>query len=84
VDLRQRQELNRGFGDGLARAFELAVTPVVFGFIGFGIDRLLGIQPVFTSALAVLAVIGMFIRLWYGYDLEMRRHESEGKWAKRS
>ncbi len=84
MDLRQRQELNRGFGDGLARAFELAVTPVVFGLIGYGLDSLLGIVPVLTVVLAVLAVVGMFVRLWYGYDVEMRRHEREGAWARRS
>lgn len=83
MDLRQRQELNRGFGDGLARAFELAVTPLVFAAIGYGLDRLLGTGPVLAWVLGTLAVIGMFVRLWYGYDLEMRRHESEGTWAKR-
>ena len=38
MELHERRDMYNGFGDGLARAFELAVTPVVFGGIGFGLD----------------------------------------------
>lgn len=72
--------MNRGFGDGMSRAFELAVTPLVFGAIGFGLDRALDTSPVFTVGLAVFAVIGMMIRLWFGYDVEMREHEASSAW----
>lgn len=75
-DLSASRELNKGFGDGMSRAVELVLTPLVFGGLGFGLDLLAGTSPVFTVALAVFAMVGMFIRLWYGYDLEMRNHEA--------
>src|SRR4029450_11093471 len=38
-DLTLKQEMNRGFGDALATAFELALTPVIMGLIGWQLDR---------------------------------------------
>jgi F0F1-type ATP synthase assembly protein I len=76
-NLRDRQQLNHGFGDAMSRAFEIAVTPVIFGLLGFWLDHVFGTQPVLTVALAVFAVVGMFVRSWIGYDAEMRRHEAE-------
>lgn len=75
-ELSAQRELNRGFGDGMSRAVELAITPLVFGGLGWLLDSWLGTSPAFTVGLAVFAVVGMFLRLWYGYDLEMKRHES--------
>lgn len=80
-DLDEKRDLNRGFGDGMSRAFEIAVTPIVFGALGYGIDAIAGTAPAFTIALAAFAVVGMFVRLWYGYDAEMRAHESTSPWA---
>ena len=78
--LHEKRELNRGFGDGMSRAFELAVTPIVFGLLGWGLDSLLGTAPVLAIGLALFAIAGQFARLWYGYDAEMREHEANGRW----
>lgn len=78
-----KRAMNQGFGDGMARAFELVVTPMVFGAIGFLIDEVAGTTPVFTAVLATFGVIGTVVRLWYGYDQEMRSHEAAGRWARR-
>jgi len=79
VDRRDhKRDSYNGFGEGLARAFELAFTPAIFGVMGYGLDGLFGIRPVLTIALALFALCGMFVRLWYGYDREMRRHEATG------
>jgi hypothetical protein len=83
VDLRYQRDTYNGFGETLARGFELAVTPAIFGAIGFGLDKWLGIVPVLTIVLLVLALCGMFVRMWFGYDEEMKRHEAEGPWATR-
>jgi hypothetical protein len=80
VDLR---DTYNGFGDGLARAFEIAVTPIVFGAIGYGLDRLIGIVPILTIVFFVIALVGMFIRLWYEYDMKMKEHEAAAPWAAR-
>lgn len=82
--LREKQELNNGFGEALARAFEMVVTPMLFGLMGFGIDHLFGTRPVFMAGFFVFALAGVFVRMYYGYDREMRRHDEEGPWAKRS
>lgn len=79
----QRQELYKGFGDTLALAFELAVTPVIFGLMGYGLDRWLGTLPILTVVFVVLCIVGLSVRLWYDYDARMRVHEANGPWARR-
>lgn len=83
VDVRDRRDLYNGFGAGLQRAFELAVTPAVFGALGFAADQWLGTQPVVMIAALVLALVGMFARFWYAYDDEMKAHEARSPWARR-
>ena len=77
MDLRERREISNGFGDGLARAFEMAVTPAVFGVLGFLVDRQLGIVPWCTIALTVLALAGSTYMTWFRYDAEMKAHEQQ-------
>lgn len=77
-------ELYRNFGDGFTRAFELAVTPVVFGAMGYGLDRWLGIVPIFTTLLVLAAVIGLLLRTWYGYVNRMEALEQAGPWAQQT
>lgn len=84
MDLRERRELNRGFGDTLARAFEFAAAPAVFGALGYLADGALGTKPVITIIAVVLAFVGAFVRFWYGYDAEMKIREAEGPWSARS
>ena len=81
MDLRARRELNNGFGEALSRAFELAVTPVVFGFLGHLIDLRTHTSPIFMLAFAAFAVVGSFVKLWYAYDGEMRSRDAESPWA---
>jgi F0F1-type ATP synthase assembly protein I len=81
--LTQRRELYQGFGDTLAVAFELAFTPVIIGLMGYGLDRWLGTLPVLTIIFVVMAVVGLSVRMYYGYDARMRVHEANGPWARR-
>lgn len=81
--LTQRRELYQGFGDTLAVAFELAVTPVVVGLMGYGLDRWLGTTPILTVVFVLMAIVGLSARMFYGYDARMRVHEANGPWAKR-
>jgi F0F1-type ATP synthase assembly protein I len=73
----QQRQLNQGFGDALAKAFEFAVTVGIFFVIGFLLDRWLGTTPLFMIVLSVFVVIGQTVRLWYAYDAQMRKHEDE-------
>ncbi|MDQ3756951.1 MAG: AtpZ/AtpI family protein [Actinomycetota bacterium] len=80
--MRDKRDLYNGFGNGLSRAFEFAVTPVVFGGLGYALDRRLDLVPVVTIVATLLALAGMFVRMWYGYDAEMKAHEAHGPWGR--
>ena len=47
MDLRDRRELNNGFGNALTLAVELTVTPMIFGFLGWLLDGRLNTRPIF-------------------------------------
>lgn len=78
-----KADVYRSMGDGFARAFELAVTPALFAAMGYGLDRWIGIVPVLTILLGLVAIIGMLLRTWYGYVYRMQAIEEAGPWAKR-
>ena len=80
--LAARQQTYQGFGDTLALAFELAVTPFVFGLIGYGLDRWLGLTPLFTIVLVLFCIAGLGVRMWFDYDARMKAHEAAGPWAR--
>lgn len=82
MDLREKRALNNGFGEALSRAFEFAVSPVVFGFLGHLLDMRLGTSPAFLLILAGLCVVGLFVKTWYAYDAEMRAQDAAGPWNK--
>jgi F0F1-type ATP synthase assembly protein I len=77
-----KREMYRGMGDGFAMAFELAATPTLFGLAGYWIDRRLDLVPLFTTLLALLALLGLAARMWYGYQHRMEAIEASGPWAK--
>ena len=77
ASLRDRRELNNGAGDALAVAFELALTPAIFAFIGWRIDLWLGTTPLFLLVLFVLVMGYEIWKLFSRYDTRMRAHEQE-------
>ncbi len=79
-----RRKLYSGYADGMTRAFELVVAPLVFGLVGFALDRAFDSTPVFTIIAVVIAFAGTGVKLWFGYDLEMRKHDEGAPWSKRS
>ncbi|HUF97720.1 MAG TPA: AtpZ/AtpI family protein [Ilumatobacter sp.] len=68
-------------GDSLGRGMDIALTLLVFLGLGALIDRWLGIFPVFTILLVVIASLGTFVRLKYTYDATMERLEAERREA---
>ena len=83
MDSSQRRELNEGFGDGLQQAFELVVTPAIFGVLGYFLDRWLGTVPLFTIVftLFVLGYVGWKLYATYAADMAKA---AEGKpWARK-
>ena len=82
MDLDDRRALYNGFGDTLARGVEFALTPAIFGFLGYLLDRAIGTLPVFLIVFTVLCVVGMFIKSWYAYDAQMKEHEAAAPWGR--
>lgn len=64
-------------------SFELAFSPLLLGLLGFLVDRWLGTVPFVTVAVVVLGFAGVVVKLYYGYESEMREHEAGKPWARR-
>jgi F0F1-type ATP synthase assembly protein I len=77
------QELYNGAGEGMARAFELALTPAIIGGFGYLLDRWLGLLPVLTIVFFLVAMAGLVARMYYSYDAQMKDHEATGPWARK-
>ena len=75
-----RRKLYSGYADSMTRAFELVIAPLVFGLIGFALDKAFGLTPILTIVAVVVAFGGTGVKLWYGYDLEMRQHDVGAPW----
>jgi F0F1-type ATP synthase assembly protein I len=82
VDQNDKRDLYNGFGDGLALAFEFAVTPAIFGGLGYLLDRAVGTLPVFTIIFSLFCLVGMFVKIWYSYDASMREQEAKAPWGR--
>ncbi|MCB0978488.1 MAG: AtpZ/AtpI family protein [Acidimicrobiales bacterium] len=76
------QATNRGYGEATGRGFELALVLVVFGGIGWLVDRVTGRAPLFFLIFAVVGFAGVAVKLWLGYDLEMREHDKGAVWSR--
>jgi Flp pilus assembly protein TadB len=62
--------------DGFTTAVELALTPAVFGVVGFLLDSWLGIVPVLTIVLSMWAFVVVAWMTWRRYDAKMERLEA--------
>lgn len=71
---------SRGYGNAMGRGFELAVTLLVMVGIGWLADRIFGTAPLMIIVFSVLGFAGITVKLWIGYDLEMKRHEDGAIW----
>ena len=78
----EARELKQGFGDAAAAAFELAVTPAIFGVLGWLLDRQLGTSPIFTIAFVLITVGYASWKLYrdFGVNLERRAAERREAW----
>ena len=71
---------HRGYGNAMGRGFELAMTLLVMVGIGLLVDAIFGTGPLFVIVLSVLGFSGITVKLWLGYDQEMRREEAGAIW----
>lgn len=82
MDDGERRAMWKGFGDGLAQAFEMAVIPVVFALGGLALDRWLGTVPVITTVLVLVGMIGVFLRAYYWYLAGAEEADAGRPWAR--
>jgi F0F1-type ATP synthase assembly protein I len=62
----------------MAHGFEIGLTPVVLGAIGYLIDRAAGTTPVFIIVFVVLGVIGLGLRYYYTFRYLMAEQDAQG------
>jgi hypothetical protein len=84
VDSSQRRELNKGLDDGITKAFELVLTPAIFGVLGYLLDRWLGTGLVFTLVLGIGVFLYECWRLACSYMAEMDKQDEGKPWARRA
>jgi hypothetical protein len=71
-----RRDLYSGFGDTYSRAFEMVVTPMIFGLIGWWLDSRFGTFP----AIALTLGIAVFLyEIWKLVAVYSRRMDAETK-----
>lgn len=76
-DLSAKRELNNGFGNALATAVELAVTPAIFALVGWKIDEWLGTSPLFLIFLFLFTFCYVVWRQFVQYDAKMNSQADE-------
>ncbi|MEI8322315.1 MAG: AtpZ/AtpI family protein [Actinomycetes bacterium] len=62
---------------GLGHGAEIAFGVLIFFLIGFAIDHFAGTTPVFMIVMTVFSCVGNFVKMWFGYDTQMKRLEEE-------
>ena len=72
----EQLQLRNGFGDALSVAFEMVVTPAIFGFLGYLLDRQIGTTPIFLATFSVLTLAYMVWKTYAKYELQMQREET--------
>jgi F0F1-type ATP synthase assembly protein I len=77
-----RRELYNGFSDTFVRAVELVATPLILGFMGYGLDRWLGTVPLFTLILGLFCLGYLVWKTMRQYDRDMTRQQVGAPWAR--
>ncbi len=70
------QHLHRSTG-----SYELVLSPVILGVLGYLADRWLGTVPVLTVLAVLVGLTGAVVKIYYGYQAEMAEHERGAPWA---
>lgn len=63
--------------DSLGHGMDAVIVIGLFFAAGFGLDRLLGTQPVFMIAFTILGAVGLFMTFRYRYEARMQELEAE-------
>lgn len=69
-------------GDGFTQAVEFCAGPLLFGFLGWLLDRAVGTEPLFLIAFAAFGVVGAFATFYVRYQAECARNDEGKPWAR--
>lgn len=86
VDDRERRELRNGAGDAFSAAFEMVVTPALFGLLGWFLDSRIGIFPVLTLVLVGVTLtyeVWKFVRR-YGEEMDTALEQRRASYGQRA
>ena len=75
-----QQPPQRATWEGFSNA--LTLVTLIFVLAGLWLDSRLGTRPVFTVALALLAVVGLGVRAFYSYKAQIARDEEGKPWTR--
>jgi F0F1-type ATP synthase assembly protein I len=80
LDVSQRRDLNNGMFYRSHGSFELVLSPLVLGLLGFWLDHRVHTTPIFTVLFAVMGVVGAILKIYYDYraGMEAARRERAG------
>jgi F0F1-type ATP synthase assembly protein I len=67
--------------DSLSKGMEIAGTTLVFFLLGWFVDDRLGTTPLFMITFVLVALVAQFVKLYYVYNAQMTRLESERREA---
>lgn len=62
--------------DSVGLGIEVAVILALFLGLGYVLDRVFGVMPVFMIIFTFLGAIGLFAKMKYRYDDRMDEHEA--------
>lgn len=86
MDERERRELRSSAGDAFSSAFEMVVTPAIFGLLGWYLDSQIGVFPVLTL---VLVGVTLAYEVWklarrYNEDMDAALEERRAAYGRRA
>ncbi|HIL46483.1 MAG TPA: AtpZ/AtpI family protein [Acidimicrobiia bacterium] len=84
MEQNESRELKQGFADAFAAAFEMVVTPVIFGFLGWLLDGQIGTSPLFTVAFVLLTVAYASWKTFHNYTNNLEHQVAERRKAWRA
>jgi F0F1-type ATP synthase assembly protein I len=82
VETDGKRELYNGFGNAMGLAVELAGAPMLFGLLGWWLDRRYGTGHLLLIVLTLFAVLGLAVKTYYGYVHKMEQHEANAPWRR--
>lgn len=77
-------ETSKGYSSAMGRGFELAITLAIMVGLGLLADSIFDTAPLFVIIFSVLGFAGITVKLYLGYDLEMRKHEEGAIWNRKA